>query len=347
MIPLRILTKPSTAHCTIDLYVRYLLAQPQGSGCCELSEILKTVSHDSINRFLCRERYGPKDLFDELVAQGWLDLVGGVLSGDDTVVEKPYAQRKATALLGYFWSSKAAKPVLGLSLVTLYYTSANGLRVPINYRLYDKAEGKTKNQYFQEMWQEVRQWGLHPRAVTSDTWYAAKANLNVLKNDQTGFLVGLAKNRLVRLTLQQAYQRVEALSIPESGMLVYLKGVGRVKVFCQRFKNESCRYYALYLPDSEALESAGATDFEQLHTQHWGIECFHRAGKQLCALKRFRVRLKEAIHTHIFCALRAFVELELQVWQQQLGNWYELQRHLYQDVARQFILQAPLTGRTA
>ncbi|MEO0987275.1 MAG: IS701 family transposase, partial [Cyanobacteria bacterium J06639_14] len=35
------------------------------------------------------------------------------------------------------------------------------------------------------------------------------------------------------------------------------------------------------------------------------------------------------------------------VWQQQLGNWYELQRRLYQEVARQFILQAPLTGRTA
>ncbi|WP_346294389.1 IS701 family transposase [Sphaerothrix gracilis] len=344
---MRILTKPSTAHCTLNLYVRYLLAQPQGSGCCELAEILKTVSHDSINRFLCRERYVPKDLFDELVAQGWIDLVGGVLSADDTVLEKPYAQRKATALLGYFWSSKAAKPVLGLSLVTLYYTSANGLQVPINYRLYDKAEGKTKNQYFQEMWQEVRQWGLCPRAVTSDTWYAAKANLNVLKDDQTGFLVGVAKNRLVRSTLQQAYQRVEALSIPESGILVYLRGVGRVKLFCQRFKNESCRYYALYWPDPEALEAAGADDFEQLHTLHWGIECFHRAGKQLCALKRFRVRLKEAIDTHIFCALRAFVELELQVWHQQLGNWYELQRHLYQDVARQFILQAPLMGRTA
>ena len=306
-----------------------------------------TPSHDSVDRFLCRERYVPKDLLDELVSQGWIDLVGGVLSVDDTVLEKPYAQRKATALLGYFWSRKAAKPVLGLSLVTLYYTSPNGLRVPINYRLYDKAEGKTKNQYFQAMWQEVRQWGLRPCAVTSDTWYAAKANLTVLKDDQTGFLVGVAKNRLVRLTPHQAYQRVKAFTIPESGRLVYLKGVGRVKVFCQRFNNESCRYDALDLPDPEALAAATAADFEQLHDRHWGIECFHRAGKQLCALKRFRVCLKEAIHTHIFCALRAFVELELQVWQQQLGNWYELQRHLYQEVARQFILQSPLMGRTA
>ncbi|MGB3494950.1 MAG: transposase [Elainellaceae cyanobacterium] len=342
---MRISTKPSTAHCTIDLYVRYLLAQPQGSGCCELAEILKPISHDSINRFLCRERYEPKDLFDELVNHGWIERVGGVLSVDDTVLEKPYSQREATALLGYFWSSKAAKPVLGLSLLTLYYTSVNGVRVPINYRLYDKAEGKTKNQYFQEMWQDVRQWGLRPRAVTSDTWYAAKANLTLLKNDQTGFLVGIAKNRLVRFTPHQPYQRVEHLTIPDSGILVYLKGVGQLKVFCQRFKNESCRYYALSLPDPEALATAAAEDFEQLRTLHWGIECFHRAGKQLCALRRFRVRVKDAIHTHIFCALRAFIELELQVWQQQLGNRYELQRRLYQEVARQFILQAPLTRK--
>lgn len=260
--PLRLTTKPSTAACTIDFYVRYLLAKPQGSGCCERSEILKTVSHDSINRFLCRERYEPKDLFDERVAQGWIELEGGVVR-DDTVLEKPYSQRGATALLGYFWSRKAAKPVLGVSLVTLYYTCANGLRVPINDRLYDKADGKTKNQYFQQMWHQVRQWGLRPRAVTSDTWSAAKANLNCVKNDQTGFWVGIAKNRQVRLTLEHAYQRVDTLTIPEAGLLVYLKSVGRVKVFCQRFKNGSRRYYALYLPDSEALAASTAQDFER------------------------------------------------------------------------------------
>jgi len=324
--------------------VRYLLAQPQGSGCCELAEIVGTLSHDSVNRFLCRERYVPRDLFDELVTRGWIELVGGVVSGDDTVLEKPYSQLKATSLLGYFWSSKAGKPVLGLSLITLYYTSANGLRVPINYRLYDKTEGKTKNQYFQEMWREVRSWGLRPRAFTSDAWYAAKANLNLVKDDHTGFLVGVATNRLVRLTADAPYQRVDTLTIPASGLMVELKGVGAVKVFCQRFKNASCRYYVLYWPDPEALAAADERDFEALHASHWGIECFHRAGKQLCGLRRFRVRLKEAIHTHIFCAMRAFVELELQVWQQQLGNWYELQRRLYQDVARQFILQEPLTG---
>lgn len=308
-----------------------------------MAEILTDISHDSINRFLLRERYEPKDLFDGLLANGWIELIGGIVSADDTVLEKLYSDPKKTDLLGYFWSSKHGKPILGIPLITLYYTSPNGLRVPINYRIYDKHEGKTKNQYLQQMLQEVLAWGLRPSTFTSDAWYASKANLNFLKDEQLGFLVGIAKNRLVRVGEGQ-YQRVDTLSVLEQGLQVHLKGVGLVKVFCQRFKDGSCRYYLLSDPDPKALAHAGKADFEHLRTLHWGIECFHRAGKQLCGLQRFRVRVTEAVHTHVFCALRAFVELELQVWHQQLDNWYSLHRNLYQEVARQFILEQPLLG---
>ncbi len=185
-------------------------------------------------------------------------------------------------MLGYYWSSKHGRPVLGIPLITLYYTNPNGLRVPITYRLYDKREGKIKNQYLQEMIQEVLPSGVQPKAFTSDAWYASKANLNLLKNVQLGFLVGVAKNRLVRIGAG-AYQRVDSLTIPAQGLLVQLKGGGPVKVFCQRFKDESCRYYLLPYPDADLLAWAGKTEF---------------------------------------------------AWQQRLGNWYALQRTLYQEVAR-------------
>jgi DDE superfamily endonuclease len=336
---LRVPSKPSTAHCTLDLYVRYLLAQPQGSGCCHLAEILESLSHDSVNRFLSREHYEPKDLFE--VMRLLIELEGGVLSGDDTVIEKPYADVKKTLLLGYYWSSKHSKAVLGISLITLYYTSANGLRVPINYRLYSKEDNKTKNDYFREMIEEVLHWGVRPRAVTTDAWYASKANLKQLIHHQLGFMVGVAKNRLVSVAGGK-YQRIDSLTIPQDGQLMHLKGVGQVKGFCKEYKDGSCRYYLLYLPDSEALAAATAQEFDDLHAMHWGIECFHRAAKQLCGLQRFRVRLSAAIHTHVFCSLRAFIELELRCWHQQMGNWYELQRQLYREVARRFIVQEPL-----
>ena len=52
------------------------------------------VSHDSINRFLLRENYSPFDLFEELKDN--IDLIDGILSNDDTVIEKPYSNPKVT-----------------------------------------------------------------------------------------------------------------------------------------------------------------------------------------------------------------------------------------------------------
>ena len=50
------------------------------------------VSHDSINRFLLRERYEPKDLFGMI--EKVINLEGGILSVDDTVIEKLYSEPK-------------------------------------------------------------------------------------------------------------------------------------------------------------------------------------------------------------------------------------------------------------
>jgi hypothetical protein len=109
-----------------------------------MAEILETVSHDSINRFLNRERYEPKDLFDLVVRHSGIELVGGIISGDDTVIEKPYSNPRTTELVGYYWSSKHGKPIRGIPLISLYYTSPNGLRVPITYRIYDNTPVRIK-----------------------------------------------------------------------------------------------------------------------------------------------------------------------------------------------------------
>ena len=101
---------------------------------------------------------------------------------------------------------------------------------------------------------QVRQWGLEAIAFTSDSWYASKDNLNLLKNVQMGFVVGVAKNRQVRVR-NGTYQRVDQLNIPELGLKVHLKAVGMVKVFCQQFKNESRRYYVMYQPEAQKLKN--------------------------------------------------------------------------------------------
>jgi hypothetical protein len=79
---------------------------------------------------------------------------------DDTVLDKPYSQKMAP--VGHFWSGKHHAVVKGLSLVTLYCTDPQRRSLPVNYRVYDKAEKKTKNDCFQDRLEEVLAWGLWP-----------------------------------------------------------------------------------------------------------------------------------------------------------------------------------------
>ena len=333
---IRVTTKPSTAQCDLNLYTRFLIAEPKYGGCNRLGEILK-VSRYSVNRFLERERYIPKDLFEENKAH--INLCGGKLSGDDTVIEKLYSQQEKTELIGYYWSGKHHKAIKGINLITLYYTDVNGVSVPINYRIYKRSEGKTKNDYLREMVCEVISWGIKASYITTDSWYSSKQNLKFFKNQGLNFGVGLAKNRSVRLN-QREYVRIGSLDIPDDGLRVELKSFGKVKVFKRVFKNGTIHYYAVFLLDENQLEETTRVDFRNLFAIHWGIEVYHRAIKQLCNLNRFFVRKTNAILTHVFCSLRAFCQLELMRVIETIETWYEVQRNLYLEVARQFILES-------
>ncbi len=209
------------------------MSEPKYGGCCRLAEALET-SHDSVNRFLLRERYTSQDLWDEVKEH--LNVRGGVLSADDTVIEKMDSDLNKTHLINYYWSGKHKKAIKGINLITLYYTDEKGTSMPVNYRLYDPEDGKTKNDYLREMISEVRSWGLCPSTITTDCWYASKQNLKFFKEKELNFQVGIAKNRQVQVEGGK-YDRVENLEIDSEGLEVNLKGFGVVKVFKRIFKD--------------------------------------------------------------------------------------------------------------
>jgi DDE superfamily endonuclease len=182
---MRTLSKPSTAKCTLEHYTAFLLAEPQSAGCVRLAEVAGgEFAHDAANRFLNRETFSGKDLFEE--ARPLLDLEGGTLSVDDTVLDKPYSQEGKTELVGYFWSGKHGRAVKGVCLVTLLYTDRKGVRLPVDFRLVDKAEAKTKNELFREMVTEVLAWGLRPALVSTDSWYLRPGKPQVPQEKGTG-----------------------------------------------------------------------------------------------------------------------------------------------------------------
>jgi Transposase DDE domain len=331
-------TKPSTAKCNDEMYMSYLLSEPQYTSCIRLSTIMQTISHDSINRFLERERFEPKDLFDE--EKNKIELVGGVLSVDDSILDKPYSDPSKAAFIDYFWSGKHHGIVKGINIISLFYTDIHGISVPINYRIYNKAVNKTKNDYFREMLVEVMSWGVLPAWVTGDSWYSSLENLKFIRSKKLNFMFGIESNRIVSSDRGKyiQIQKFEGWS-SENINTVYLKDYGMVKACRQLYKNVY-RYYVMSTAELSNLESITKIDFDRLHDAHWSIERFHRAIKQVCNIERFQVRNENPIKNHIFCALKAFVKLELMRFNQTISHWYEIKRDLYLDVIRHFIMGA-------
>ena len=206
-------------------------------------------------------------------------MEGGFVSVDDSVLDKPYSNPKKSQLINYFWSGKHKRSVKGINLITLYYTDITGISAPVNFRLYDKREGKTKNEYFREMVAEVETWGIKLAWVTRDSWYFSVENLKFLKNEKVGFLFAIGNNRRVSQHKGQ-YLQIQELSIPEFGLMVYLKEFGWVKVFCQNFKNE-VRHYIMYQPEEDELRQINRQQFRTIYDTHWQIETFHRVIKAI------------------------------------------------------------------
>lgn len=129
---MRQLIRPSTAHCTLGHYIGMLISEPKHPTCTRLAQSID-IGHDSINNFLGRENYEPRDLYDQAIAH--INPIGGIISIDDTVLDKPYSNK--TDFIGYYDSGKHHKAVKGINLITLYYTDRQGNSQPINHRLYD------------------------------------------------------------------------------------------------------------------------------------------------------------------------------------------------------------------
>lgn len=327
---IRKITRPSTARCTLPIYIGFLLGEPRYGSCCRLAEVMD-ISHDSATRFLQRERYDGKDLYHE--SAPLLDLKGGTLSVDDSVLDKPYSQY--LALVGYFWSGKHHRPVKGINLITLYYTDVHGQHLPVNFRVYDKSEGKTKNDYFQDMLAEVLAWGLEPAMVTGDSWYSGVDNLKLIRNQKLGWLFALESNRTVSLEKGQWVQ-VQKLDIPADGLVVWLKQFGHVKLFRTWLKDQP-RHYAVFLADEEQVASFDRKTFTKQHDQHWHIEQYHRAIKQVCNIEHFQVRSKTAIKNHLFAAICGYVQLQKLSAMSLIDNCYRVQRDLFNEVIAGFI----------
>lgn len=266
------------SKCSLDLYVDFLIAsQKQYSGS-ELSKVSPTeISHDSVNRWLRKNKLTPKIVWQ--TAASLVDPETGYLIIDDSVLDKPYSRKMALVKSQY--SGKHHGLVNGIDLVNMLWTDGEKM-IPVDYRAYDPTrDGKTKNNHACEMLDYAEKRGFSPDYVLMDSWYSSIDNLKNIHRKGWRFIAALKSNRLVSL-VQGTYLPVSDLDwTTKLAHKVWLKEFGWVMVSKIVFKNEDVTYVAtndLSLKNPEAIRR---------HNDHrWKIETFHRGIKQCCGIER-------------------------------------------------------------
>src|SRR5947209_6993502 len=216
-------------RCTAEGYVDFLLASPRTFTATEAARVQpdrpRAPAHDAFTRLLHRLEPDPGTLWQEV--RPFVRAADGLLVLDDSTLDKPYARHMG--LVGYHWSGKHRRVVKGINLLTLLWTDGDGLW-PCDYRLYDPAEGRTKNDHFRTLLAEASARGFRPRCVVFDAWYSGKDNLKAVRARGWTFLTRLRCNRRVNLD-RQGNRPVHELPISVAGTVAHLEGFGLVKVF--------------------------------------------------------------------------------------------------------------------
>ena len=322
--------------CSLEIYTRFLIAQPYRAECTKLASLMPNMAHDAINRFLNNSNFEPKDLFN--LVKDKLDLEGGTLSVDDTILDKPYSKLKYCPLLGMFYSGKHKKVVKGLCLISLIYTDCKGVSMPVHFAIADKEDANTRNQLLRDMLEDVVSWGIKAKTITFDNAYATVENFELINIYKIDCLFTIAKNQEIYTSKGRKTSIAQLSFLNKQGKIVECSLTGTIKIFQQYFpKAKELRHYAYHSEQQKRVQACNRRQFRHLRGVHWGIERYHRSLKQNCCIEKFMVRSSQAIANHIFCALLAFCYLEQAVVEKVHKSWYKFKSAIVSQAVGYFI----------
>lgn len=309
-------------------YINFLIATPKACSGTEAARVQPddpdAPAHDAFTRLLTRLEPDPATLWVESQPQVRRD--DGVLVVDDSTLDKLYA--RAIELVTRHWSGKHHAVVQGINLVSLLWTDGDR-HIPCDYRVYDKADGLTKNDHFVAMIRTAHTRGFQPRCVVFDGWYSSLDNLKLIRTLGWTWLTRLKSNRLVNLDRQGA-RALKDTMIAATGTEVWLPGYGLVKVFGIVAPDGDIAYWTTNDLAMNDLTRVQFADFS------WAIEHYHRGIKQCTGIERCQCRTARAQRNHIGLALRAFLRFEAHCFHRGI-SWVEAKMAITRDAVRAYL----------
>jgi hypothetical protein len=280
----------------------FLVAAPGPVSCTEAARVQPdrpdAPAHDAFTRLLTRLEPDPDALWAE--AEPLVDKRRGVLVFDDSTLDKPYARK--VDLVTRHWSGKHKEPIRGINLITGLWTGGD-LKIPVDYRIYSKADGLSKHYHLWEMLLMAKGRGFCPRYVLFDGWYASLENLKRVRDHTWRWLTRFRGDRVVS-GAGRVHRRLDELEVAETGTVQHLRGYGMVKVFRIDAPDGDTEYWAT---DDLEMDAGMRQHYPEVS---FGIENSHRQLKQDCKLEKCHARSGRAQRNHIGLAIRVFLRLE-------------------------------------
>ena len=325
-------------------YCQFLLASFNNFTQTYFADHTEKWSHDQLNRLLREERISARELWQSVKNDIEFDPDGFLLF-DDTVVAKPYA--KTIQLVRRQWSGSEKRVVEGIGIVTCVYVNPKTRAYwIIDYRLYDvDRDGKTKLAHLLDMLRNAHFVKRLPfRTVLIDSWYASMNVMKAIEAVSKVYYAPLKRNRLVSLSVDSGYQRVETLTWTPTeateGQLVHIKKFPKghqVKVF--RLASDSGRTEYIATNDLSQCDAEATRETCRLR---WKIEQLHRELKQTTGIGDCQCRKHRAQRNHIACCLWVWVSLSRAA--REAGQTiYQLKESLLDDYMQQQLQKPPIS----
>lgn len=310
-------------------YAQMLLNGVDNFTATYFSEVIGTVSHDTIGRSIATIKLSPK-----VVREKALELIkpsaNGYIALDDTVMDKASSQEIEVASAQY--SGQKHGITTGIGVVTLVYINPELEQYWIlDYRIYDKeTDGKKKTEHALEMiqyWHTIGE--LHPEklpftTVLIDAGYTCKKIMQYVIRINKYFYGVMPKSRKVSYEqidkstgeMRVIYKHVGELgwndNTPEAQ---YLRQYG--KQVCVDFLPKDITLKLFLVTAKHRMEylvtnqvSIETTkDAKNVGAFRWKIEQFHREVKQLTGVAKCQARKGRKQRNHICIAFVVWHQL--------------------------------------
>lgn len=317
-------------RCNIlDIYSDYLIIQSQKATATGLSTLLEgSLSHDQITRFLNRNKFDSKDLW-QYIKPRIRELeqeTGGVLIIDDSIEEKPYTDENP--IVSWHFSHTKGRHVKGINILSCLVRYGD-VALPIGFEVVHKdihfcdirtrkerrCASITKNEYFRNLTQQAIKNEMKFDYILADNWFGAKDNMTFIHYElQKKFIFGLKANRLVALSAEEKekgqYQNLNTLYLKDGeARKAWLKDLSLpVTLIKKVFKNEDSSTGTLYLVTNDLdIDSDRIYDIYQ---KRWRIEEYHKSIKQNSSLEKSPTRTPLSQKNHLFASIIGYCKLE-------------------------------------